>query len=315
MSVASNETTAAPRRRLLVLLPLVVFLALAGLFLFRLGAGDPSKLPSALIGRPVPDTPLPAVEGLVRNGNPVPGIAPAAKQEGRYAAALSVIANAAEVDASTSEEFANACASLLGRISDGAVRHDGSPELRAALEVAKREGPDSVVVVLLPDGGRGYLAKIFDDDWMASYGFLPGDEGSDATVGDVLRGKGGELPELVHTHPNETIREAIDILREYGVSQMPVVGAEPPVVIGEVAGAVTERELLTAVFEGHASLADPVSAHMGAKLPQIGAAEPVSAATEALEQADALLVVEGGKPAGVITRQDLLGHLSHRAKG
>ena len=64
-----------------------------------------------------------------------------------------------------------------------------------------------------------------------------------------------------------------------------------------------------------ASLADPVSAHMGAKLPQIGAAEPVSAATEALEQADALLVVEGGKPAGVITRQDLLGHLSHRAKG
>ncbi len=74
MSVASNETTAAPRRRLLVLLPLVVFLALAGLFLFRLGAGDPSKLPSALIGRPVPDTPLPAVEGLVRNGNPVPGI-------------------------------------------------------------------------------------------------------------------------------------------------------------------------------------------------------------------------------------------------
>ena len=96
---------------------------------------------------------------------------------------------------------------------------------------------------------------------------------------------------------------------------MPVVGAEPPVVIGEVAGAVTERELLTAVFEGHASLADPVSAHMGAKLPQIGAAEPVSAATEALEQADALLVVEGGKPLGVITRQDLLGHLSHRAKG
>lgn len=120
----------------------------------------------------------------------------------------------------------------------------------AALRVAEREGPDATIVVLLPDGGRGYLAKIFDDDWMASYGFLPGDEGSDATVGEVLRGKGGELPDLVHTHPNETIREAIDILREYGVSQMPVVGAEPPVVIGEVAGAVTERELLTAVFEG-----------------------------------------------------------------
>lgn len=185
----------------------------------------------------------------------------------------------------------------------------------AALRVAEREGPDAKIVVLLPDGGRGYLGKIFDDEWMASYGFLPGAEGSESSVGDVLRGKGGELPALVHTHPNETIREAIDILREYGVSQMPVVGAEPPVVIGEVAGAVHERDLLSAVFEGHASLADPVSNHMGDKLPQIGANEPVSAATEALEHADALLVVEGGNPAGVITRHDLLGHLSHRAKG
>jgi cytochrome c biogenesis protein CcmG/thiol:disulfide interchange protein DsbE len=75
MSVASDQPKTAPRRRLLVLLPLMAFLALAALFLFRLGAGDPSKLPSALIGRPVPDTPLPAVEGLVRDGAPVPGIA------------------------------------------------------------------------------------------------------------------------------------------------------------------------------------------------------------------------------------------------
>src|SRR5260221_14716248 len=75
MSVASNEPTSTSKRRLIVLLPLMVFLALAALFLFRLGAGDPSKLPSALIGRLVPDTPLPAVQGLVRNGPPGPGIA------------------------------------------------------------------------------------------------------------------------------------------------------------------------------------------------------------------------------------------------
>jgi len=74
MSVASDQPNTTTRRRLLVLLPLAVFLALAALFLFRLGAGDPSKLPSALIGRPVPDTPLPAVEGLLRDGKPVPGI-------------------------------------------------------------------------------------------------------------------------------------------------------------------------------------------------------------------------------------------------
>ena len=88
--------------------------------------------------------------------------------------------------------------------------------------------------MILPDGGRGYLSKIFNDSWMRSYGFLAADEG--ATVADVLRTKTGALPDLVHTHPNETVRDAIAILHEYGVSQMPVVGAEPPVKIGEVAG-------------------------------------------------------------------------------
>ena len=123
----------------------------------------------------------------------------------------------------------------------------------AAIEVAKKAGPDSLVVVLLPDGGRGYLSKIFNDGWMSSYGFLRTRlDGSVAepTVGDILRGKSGSLPDLVHTHPSETVRDAIGILREYGVSQMPVVGAEPPVMAGEVAGSVSERELLSAVFEG-----------------------------------------------------------------
>ncbi|ABG97620.1 cystathionine beta-synthase [Rhodococcus opacus] len=183
----------------------------------------------------------------------------------------------------------------------------------AALEVAKREGPDAVIVVLLPDGGRGYLSKIFNDKWMASYGFLrtPLDGKPDEkTVGDVLRGKSGELPDLVHTHPSETLRDAIEILREYGVSQMPVVGAEPPVMAGEVAGSVTERDLLSAVFEGRAHLADPVEKHMSKPFPLIGSGEPVSAATKALGDTDALMVVDDGKPAGVITRHDLLGFLS-----
>ncbi|NDZ96658.1 cystathionine beta-synthase [Streptomyces sp. SID6673] len=183
----------------------------------------------------------------------------------------------------------------------------------AALQVAEREGPDAVVVVLLPDGGRGYLGKIFNDRWMSSYGFLrsPLDgKAKEPLVGDVLRGKAGALPDLVHTHPSETLRDAIEILREYGVSQMPVVGAEPPVMAGEVAGAVTERDLLGAVFEGRASLADPVSAHMGDPFPLIGSGEPVSAATKVLSESDALMVVEDGKPIGVITRHDLLAFVS-----
>jgi cystathionine beta-synthase len=186
----------------------------------------------------------------------------------------------------------------------------------AALKVAEQAGPDALVVVLLPDGGRGYMSKIFNDAWMSSYGFLRNRlDGSieQPTVGDVLRGKSGHLPDLVHTHPSETVRDAISILREYGVSQMPVVGAEPPVMAGEVAGSVSERELLSAVFEGRAGLADAVSAHMSPPLPIIGAGEQVSSLAKTLRDLDAVMVVEEGKPVGVITRYDLLGFLSDGA--
>jgi cystathionine beta-synthase len=163
-------------------------------------------------------------------------------------------------------------------------------------------------VVLLPDGGRGYLSKIFNDAWMADYGFLS--SGGATTVLDVLRGKSGDTPSLVHAHPNETVREAIDILREYGVSQLPIVRAEPPVTAGEVVGSVSEKALLDALFAGTASLADALERHMSAPLPIIGSGEPVAAAVAALGESDALLVHVDGKPAGVITRQDLLGHLA-----
>ena len=176
----------------------------------------------------------------------------------------------------------------------------------AALKVAERAGPDALVVVLLPDGGRGYLSKIFNDDVDVVLRFPahpPGRVGNhESTVGDVLRGKSGALPDLVHTHPSETIRDAIGILREYGVSQMPVVGAEPPVMAGEVAGSVSERELLSAVFEGRAKLADAVAQHMSPPLPLIGAGELVGTAAKVLRECDALMVVEEGKPVGVITR-------------
>jgi cystathionine beta-synthase len=175
----------------------------------------------------------------------------------------------------------------------------------AALRVAERCGPDDVVVVLLPDGGRGYLSKIFNDRWMASYGFLRAD--GRATAGDVLRRKGGDLPALVHTHPSETVRDAVEILRGYNVSQMPVVLAEPPVLLGEVTGSVSERALLDAVFSGRAALSDRVEKHMAPPLPLVGSGETLDAARHALEDVDAVMVVEDGKPAGVLTRHDLLG--------
>ncbi|GLY52593.1 cystathionine beta-synthase [Lentzea sp. NBRC 102530] len=181
----------------------------------------------------------------------------------------------------------------------------------AALRIAKDLPEDAVVVVILPDGGRGYLSKVFNDRWMASYGFLPPDS-TGATVGDVLRRKGGMLPDLVHAHPNETVGDAVAILREFGVSQMPIVNAEPPIMAAEVAGAVNERDLLDALFAGKAQLADRLDKHMSPPLPTLGAGEPVGIAMSALSHADAALVLEDGKPAGVVTRQDILGFLAGR---
>jgi cystathionine beta-synthase len=171
------------------------------------------------------------------------------------------------------------------------------------------EGKDAVIVVLLPDSGRGYLTKIFNDDWLAQYGFATGAQDDHRTVGEVLRGKSGSLPDLVHTHPAETIAEAVHILQEYGVSQMPVVRAEPPIVAAEVAGSVSDRVLLDKLFTGQALLTDPVEQHMSPPLPTIGSTEPAKDAVKLLETADALLVQEDGKPVGVLTRQDLLGFL------
>jgi len=178
----------------------------------------------------------------------------------------------------------------------------------AALTVAREAGPDAVIVVFLPDGGRGYLSKVFNDDWMAKYGFMTtGAAGQ--TVADVLASKGEKLPQMVHVHPTETVRDAIDYMREYGVSQLPVLKAEPPVVTGEVAGSIAEKDLLDALFSGAAHLHDMVEKHMGAALPMIGGGQPVAEAVHLLEKSDAAMVLVDGKPAGVLTRQDLLAHL------
>jgi cystathionine beta-synthase len=179
----------------------------------------------------------------------------------------------------------------------------------AAVKLAQEvDDPDAVIVVLLPDGGRGYLSKVFDDAWLAQYGFIQRPE--QLSVGDVLRGKDGRLPDLVHTHPNETIAEAIAILREYAVSQMPVVRAEPPIMAAEVAGSVSERDLLDLIYAGTARLADRVEQHMAPALPTVGAGEPVASAVDLLHGADAILVQDEGRPVGVLTRQDLLGFLA-----
>jgi len=186
----------------------------------------------------------------------------------------------------------------------------GSSGLAVAsgLKVARELGPDDIMVILLPDGGRGYLGKVFNDRWMRSYGFLPAEE--DRTVADIVGTKDAGLPALVHVYPSDTVRHTIDKMREYDISQMPVLTAEPPVVMGEVVGSIDERALVDAVFSGRAQLTDPLAAFVAPPLGLIGVHESVATAREALTTADALLVVSDGKPAGVVTRHDLLAFLS-----
>ncbi|MFE2287892.1 cystathionine beta-synthase [Streptomyces sp. NPDC059443] len=186
----------------------------------------------------------------------------------------------------------------------------------AALRAAEGLGPDDVVVVLLPDSGRGYLSKIFSDEWMAGHGFLE-EAGPSARIGDVLADKEGGIPSLVHMHPEETVGEAIEVLREYGVSQMPIVkpgAGHPDVMAAEVIGSVVEKELLAALFAQRASLGDPLEKHMSAPLPQVGSGEPVAELMAVLGEADAAIVLVEGKPTGVVSRQDLLAFLAKSAK-
>lgn len=179
----------------------------------------------------------------------------------------------------------------------------------AALEVGRDLGPEHVVVVLIPDSGRGYLSKLYNDEWMADFGFL---RAGAETAGEVLAAKGTRLPPLVHVHPDESVRSVISILREYEVSQMPVVNAEPPLVLAEVMGAVHERDLMEQAFDDPSVLDRPVAQVMGPPLPTLGSGEPVELAVQRLEGAPAVLVVHAGHPVGILTRSDLLEFLVQR---
>jgi cystathionine beta-synthase len=186
----------------------------------------------------------------------------------------------------------------------------------AALEVGRDAGPNAVVVVIIPDSGRGYLSKVYDDGWMADHGFIRAGAGSGDTIGELLAAKGrtddadGRIPPLVHAHPGESIREAIAVLREYGVSQMPVVKAEPPLSLAEVVGTVTDRDLLGRLVSDPASLDATVETVMGPPLPMVGAGEPIEEASARLAESQAVLVLDNGHPTGIITRSDLLNFLS-----
>ncbi|HUE58415.1 MAG TPA: cystathionine beta-synthase [Acidimicrobiales bacterium] len=188
----------------------------------------------------------------------------------------------------------------------------------AAIEVGRELGPEAVIVVILPDSGRGYLSKVYDDGWMADHGFLRAGAAGGDTVEDILAAKalgvsgdgGPAIPPLVHVHPEETVRSAVSILREYNVSQMPVVKAEPPLSLAEVVGTVSDRDLLEKVLADASALDATVESVMGPPLPMIGSGEPIDVASARLAESAAVLVLDAGHPTGILTRSDLLDFFS-----
>lgn len=177
----------------------------------------------------------------------------------------------------------------------------------AALEVAKEiDDPEAMIAVILPDGGRNYLSKIYNDAWMTQYGFL--ERGGDLTVGDVVAAKTGGVPSLVTVQTHQKVSEAVALLHEHGVSQLPVVSANDA---ETVVGSVSERGLLGRAINDPALLSAEIIEVMEPPLHAVSANDPVREAVELLAgERQALLVIQDGRPAGIVSRADLLEALA-----
>jgi cystathionine beta-synthase len=187
----------------------------------------------------------------------------------------------------------------------------GGMAVHAAIKVAKAAPPDAIVVVLNPDSGRGYLSRVFDDTWMANFGFL---RECDQCIAAVLDTRGA-TPALLYVNPTDTVAKAIEVMRANGISQLPVCKNTPPFANAEVSGSVDELELMEAVYQDPGAMGEPVEKVMGPKLPTIGIGQKVGLAVEMLDTAPALLVLSGGRPLSVLTRTDLLAYFEVIARG
>jgi cystathionine beta-synthase len=194
------------------------------------------------------------------------------------------------------------------------VGGSGGTAVWAMLETAKRYGPGTTIVTLIPDSGRGYLSKLFDDNWLAEYGMLERAQPS-PTLEQVLASKRAEAngtPELVTVESHAKVGQAIELMQRYGISQIPVVRREPPGSLADVVGSVRERGLLERLFGNQDALNEEVAAAMDPPLPAVELAESVETVFADLSgQAPAVLVADSGKPVGVLTRADLLEYLAH----
>jgi cystathionine beta-synthase len=178
--------------------------------------------------------------------------------------------------------------------------------LCAALQVARElDDPDALVVTVIPDGGRPYVSKVFNDSWMREYGYL-GDEDA-LTVGEVIRSRGVPRPMLtVGSH--DTVGRVLELMREHGVSQVPVVSGEDG---RAFVGTVSERGLLMASAEHPGILGDAVTEVIEPPLPELAAESPVSEAIHLiLGERKPVVVVDDGRALGILASVDLIEALN-----
>ncbi len=188
----------------------------------------------------------------------------------------------------------------------------------AALEVAKREGPEALVVVLLPDSGRGYLSKLYNDDWMRENGFLSRFSQAPRAGDLVANYHDTDVPRIVAVHVDDTVERAIGLLQEFNISQLPVVRTSggqvgTSIEVHNIAGSIQERTLLDKVFRSPETLRAKISTVMDAPFPLVDAAEEIERVFPLLSTAgaSAVLVQRTGALVGIITRADLLDFVAN----
>ncbi len=184
-----------------------------------------------------------------------------------------------------------------------------------ALRVAAGYGPEARVLMLLPDGGRSYLSKFYDDNWMLQYGFLERTTPT-PSIDEVLRFKRGEetdLPDLVTIESTKKVGVAIELMQRYGISQLPVVRHEVADSLADIVGSIQERSLLDRVFKNPDALNEDIAVAMQPPLSVVDVHASLEEVFADLSGPNAAVVVGiGGKPAAILTRSDLLEFLVHR---
>jgi cystathionine beta-synthase len=195
------------------------------------------------------------------------------------------------------------------------VGGSGGTTVWAALEIAKRYGPDARILTMIPDSGRSYMSKFYDDNWMLEHGFVER-RAATPTVTELLRSKRLEeldVPALITISAHQKVGEAIDVMNQYSISQLPVVRDGEVQSLADVIGSLQDRDLLDRVFKNPDALHEDVATAMQPPLAAVEADQTLDEVFATLTgRTNAVVVAREGKPVGVLTRSDLLDYLAHQ---